>query len=83
MFTTRSALTASLSTSQHSRCVLACCCSRAVELFHAQGGLFAAQAHAAQELSDPLSAGTDVESLCVQPFVHQAPDRHPTEAQNV
>ena len=55
----------------------------AVELFHALGGLLVAQAHAVQELSDPLSAGTDVESLCVEPFAHQAPDRHPTEAQNV
>ena len=53
---------------------------RAVELFQALGGLLAAQAHAMQELSDPGVAGTDVESLCVEPFVHEAPDplRHST-----
>ena len=32
------------------------------ELFHALGGLVAAQAHATQELIDPSLAGTDVES---------------------
>ena len=35
--------------------------SRAVELFQALGGLLEAQAHATQELSEPLSPGTDVE----------------------
>ena len=54
-----------------------------VELFHALGGLFVAQAHAVQELSDPLSTGTDGESLCVEPFVQQAPDRQRAKAQDV
>ena len=69
-----------LAVSQHSlmnsRCV-------SVELFHAVGGLLAAQVHAVYKLSDPLSAGTGVVSLCVEPFVHQAPDRHRAEAQDV
>ena len=56
---------------------------RAVELCHALGRLLAAQAHAMQELLDPAFAGTDVESLCVEPFVHQASDPHCAEAQDV
>ena len=56
---------------------------RAVELFHALGGLLVAQAHATQELSDPSLARTDVESLCVKPVVHQASDCHRAEAQDV
>ena len=36
-----------------------------------------------QEPLDPVIAGTDVESLCVEPFVHQASDRHRAEAQEV
>ena len=56
---------------------------RAVELFQALGGLLAAQAHAMQELSDPPLAGTHVVSLCVEPFVRQASDRHRAEAQDV
>ena len=56
---------------------------RAVELFQALGGLLAAQAHAMQELIDPSLAGTDVESLCVEPFAHQASDRHRAEAQDI
>ena len=36
---------------------------KAVELFHALGGLLAAQAHAVEELSHPPLAGTHVESL--------------------
>ena len=48
---------------------------RAVELFHALGGLLETQAYAAQELAD-------VESLCVQPFAGQAPDRHRADAQD-
>ena len=55
----------------------------AVELFHALGGLLVAQAHATQKLLDPSLAGTDVEFLCVEPFVHQASDRHRAEAQDV
>ena len=51
---------------------------RAVDLFHALGGLLVAQAHAMQEPLDPALAGTDVE-----PFVHQASDRHSAEAQDV
>ena len=57
--------------------------SRAVELFHAIGGLLEAQAHATQELSDPPLARTDVESLCVEPLIHQASDRHRAEAEDV
>ena len=56
---------------------------RAVELFHALGGLLAAQVHAAHGLSDPHLAGTDVASLCVEPFAHQVPDRHRAETQDV
>ena len=56
---------------------------RAVDLFHALGGLLAAQAHAEEELSDRLPAGTHVESHCVEPFEHQASDRHRAEAQDV
>ena len=45
---------------------------RAVELFHALGGLLlVAQVHATQELLHPATAGTDVESLCVEPVVHR------------
>ena len=67
----------------NSRCVLACCCSRAVEIFDALGGRLVAHAHATQELLDPSRACTDVESLCVESFVHQAPDRDRAEAQDV
>ena len=56
---------------------------RTVELFHALGGLLVAQVHAVQELIDPPLAGTDVESLRVEPFAHQAPDRHRAETQDV
>ena len=56
--------------------------SRAVELLQALGGLLEAQAHATQKSLDPSSAGTH-ESLCVEPFEHQASDRHRTEAQDV
>ena len=56
---------------------------RAVEIFQALGGLLAAQAHAMQELLHPALAGTDVESFCVEPFIHQASDRHRAEAQDV
>ena len=45
-----------------------------MELFQALGG---------QELSDPLSARTDVESLRVEPFVHKASDRVRAQAQDV
>ena len=54
------------------RCVLACCCS----------GLWSSSTHLAgflwlkrmptQELLHPNPALTDVDSLCVEPFVHQA-----------
>ena len=57
--------------------------SSAVELLQALGGLLVAQAHAVEKPSDPSSAGTHVESLCVESFVHQASDRHRTEAQDV
>ena len=57
--------------------------SRAVELFQALGGLLEAQAHATQEPLHPSIAGTHVEPLCVEPFEHQASDRHRTEAQDV
>ena len=57
--------------------------SRAVELLQALGGLLEAQAHATQELLHPAKAGTDVELLCVEPFVHQASDRHRAQAQDV
>ena len=57
--------------------------SRAVELLQALGGLLEAQAHATQKSLDPSLAGTHVESLCVEPFEHQASDRHRTEAQDV
>ena len=56
---------------------------RAVDLFHALGGLLEAQARAMQELLHPAFAGTDVEPLCVELFEHQAPDRHSAEAQDV
>ena len=56
---------------------------KAVELFHALGGPLVAQAHTLQELSDPLSTKTDVEPLCVEPFVHQAPESHCADAQGV
>ena len=56
---------------------------RAVELFHALGGLLVAQAHAMQELLDPSLARMHVESLCVESVVHQARDRHRAEAQDV
>ena len=57
--------------------------SRAVELLQALGGLLEAQVHAMQELSDPALAGTHVESLCVEPLEHQAPDGHCAQAQDV
>ena len=44
---------------------------------HPRGGGTTSQAHATQELLHPAFAGTDVESLCVEPFEHQASDRHP------
>ena len=56
---------------------------RAAELFHALGGLLAAQAHAMQGSPHPTMARTDVESLFVEPLVHQASDRHRAEAQDV
>ena len=56
---------------------------RAVELSHALGGLLVAPAQAMQELIDPPLAGKDVESFCVDPFAHQASDRHSAEAQDV
>ena len=57
--------------------------SRVVELLQALGGLLEAQARATQKSLDPFLAGTHVESLCVEPFEHQASDRHRTEAQDV
>ena len=54
---------------------------RAVELFHALGGLPVAQVRATQESLDPTMAGTAVESLCIEPFAHQASDRQRAEAQ--
>ena len=57
--------------------------SRAVELLQALGGLLEAQARATQKSLDPFLAGTHVESLCVEPFEHQASDRHRIEAQDV
>ena len=51
-----------------------------VELFHALCGLLVAQAHAAQELPDPLSTET---ALCMEPFAHQASDRHRADAKDV
>ena len=57
--------------------------SRAVELLQALGGLLEAQAHATQESLHPALAGTHVESLCVEPFEHQASDRGRAEAQDV
>ena len=57
--------------------------SRAVELLQALSGLLEAQAHATQESLHPALAGTGVEPLCVEPSVHQASDRHRTEAQHV
>ena len=56
---------------------------RAVELLQALSGLLEAQVHATQELSDPSIAGTHVEPLCVEPFVHQASDRHRAQAHDV
>ena len=56
---------------------------RAVELFHELGGLLEAQAHATQELSDSSIAGTDDESLCVEPVAHQASDRPRADTQDV
>ena len=64
----------------NSRCVLQ---SRAVDILQALGGFLEAQAHAVQELSDPPLAGTGVESLCVEPVVYQASDRHRAQAQHV
>ena len=55
----------------------------AVELLQALGGLLAAQAHATQETRHPGIAGTHVEPLCVEPFVHQAVDRDRAQAQDV
>ena len=43
----------------------------AVELLQALGGLL----EATQETRHPGIAGTHVEPLCVEPFVHQAVDR--------
>ena len=57
--------------------------SRTVELLQALGGLLEAQVHAVQELSDPPLARTHVESLCVEPFVHQAVDRDRAQAHDV
>ena len=57
--------------------------SRAVELLQALGGLFEAQAHAMQEIPHPPVAGMYVESLCVEPLEHQAPDGHRAQAQHV
>ena len=56
---------------------------KAVELFHALGGLLVAQVYATQDLLDPSIAWKDVESLCVEPIVHQASDRQRAEAQDV
>ena len=44
---------------------------RAVDLFHALGGLLEAKVHAMHELSDPSITRTDVESLCLEPVVQQ------------
>ena len=57
--------------------------SRAVELLQALGRFLEAQAHAMQELSDPLSTGAHVETRCVEPLVDQASDGHRTQAQDV
>ena len=57
--------------------------SRAVELLQALGGLLEAQAHATQELLHTAVAGTDVESLIVEPLEHHAVDRDRAEAQDV
>ena len=48
----------------------------AVELFRALGG-------PTKELLHPAITGTDVESLCVKPFVRQASERHRAETQDV
>ena len=56
---------------------------RAVELFHALGRLLEAQSHAVEKPSDPPLAGTHVESLSVEPVVHQASDRCRAGAQDV
>ena len=56
---------------------------RAVELLEALGGPLEAQAHAMQEPPYPPFAGTDVESLCVEPFVHEALESYSTQAQDV
>ena len=56
---------------------------RAVELLQALGGLLVAQAYAVEKPSHPPLAGTHVESLCVEPFEHQASDRHRAQAQHV
>ena len=54
MFTTRSALHDEQSVR------VGVLLPRAVELFHSLGRFLVAQAHAVQELSDPLLAGTHV-----------------------
>ena len=76
MLTTRSAPTACVSMSQQSltkrRCALAFWQSRAEALLQALGGLLVAQAHAMQELSDPLSTAAHVETRCVEPFLDHA-----------
>ena len=56
---------------------------RAVDLFHALGGLLAAQVHPTKQPTAPPLARTDVVSFCVEPFAHQAPDLHRAEAQDV
>ena len=75
-------------TSQHSlmnsRCVLGVLLLKAVELFHALGELLLQlKRMPCKSRFTQARAGTDVESLCVEPFVHQASDRHRAEAQDV
>ena len=86
MFTPRSAVTGCVLISQYTlmvgRCVLACCCSGLWSSFtHCRASC--SSCARTQELFDPPLAGTDVVSLCLEPVVHQAPDRHRAEAQDV
>ena len=70
----RSALTACLSMSQldEQPVRVGLLQSKAVELLQALGGLLDAEVHATQELPDPLSPWTDVQSLIVEPLEHSS-----------
>ena len=57
--------------------------ARGCEALSRTWGFHVAQVHTTQESLDPTVAGTGVESLCVQPTVHQASDGERAEAQDI